>query len=154
MAKKRIAAVVEEIARPIVEGEGLELVDVEYVKEGANWFLRVFVDRPEGGVDIDDCSRVSERLSDRLDEIDPIPGSYFLEVSSPGIERPLKNMPAFRRALGQTVAVTTYEPVQGRKSFQGVLTEVDNEEITVADGDVVWTIPYRAVASARTVFVP
>ncbi|MDI3257266.1 MAG: ribosome maturation factor RimP [Kyrpidia sp.] len=154
MARKRVTAVVEELARPIVEGEGLELVDVEYVKEGANWFLRVFIDRPEGGVDIDDCSRVSERLSDRLDEVDPIPNSYFLEVSSPGVERPLKNIDALRRAVGQTVSVTTYEPIDGRRAFQGVLTGVDEDELLVKDGDITWNIPYRAVASARTVFLP
>ncbi|MBX6394907.1 MAG: ribosome maturation factor RimP [Alicyclobacillaceae bacterium] len=154
MAKKKVTAVVEELARPIVEKEGLELVDVEYVKEGANWFLRVFIDRPEGGVDIEDCSRVSEQLSNRLDEVDPIPNSYFLEVSSPGIERPLKGREAFRRAVGKTVAVTTYEPIGGQKKFQGTLTAVGEDVITLEDGEKTWDIPLHVVASARSVFVP
>ncbi|GMA59055.1 hypothetical protein GCM10025858_35580 [Alicyclobacillus sacchari] len=90
MAKERVTDIVERLVLPIVEKEQVELVDVEFKKEGANWYLRVFIDKP-GGVDIDDCSRVSEQLSEQLDIVDPIPESYFLEVSSPGAERPLKN---------------------------------------------------------------
>ncbi|KHF30962.1 Ribosome maturation factor RimP [Anoxybacillus sp. BCO1] len=86
---KKVTHIVEELVTPIVTDMGLELVDIEYVKEGKNWFLRVFIDSPTG-IDIDQCGVVSERLSEKLDEIDPIPHNYFLEVSSPGAERPLK----------------------------------------------------------------
>ncbi|MDI3327216.1 MAG: ribosome maturation factor RimP [Alicyclobacillaceae bacterium] len=154
MSKRKVTAVVEDLVKPIIEREGLELVDIQFVKEGANWYLRVFIDRPEGGVDIEDCSRVSEQLSDRLDEVDPIPNSYFLEVSSPGVERPLKRPEHFRRAVGKTVAVTTYEPLEGQKKFQGVLAEYGDGVITLEDGERTWRIPLEAVASARSVFVP
>lgn len=89
-----ITDLVKELASPILENLQLELVDIEYVKEGKNWYLRLFIDS-EDGVDIEECGMVSERLSEKLDEIDPIPHNYFLEVSSPGAERPLKNKGRF-----------------------------------------------------------
>lgn len=93
-----IKSVVEDMLLDYFNEQGFELVDIEYVKEGSNWFLRVFVDK-EGGIDIDDCGRISEFLSSKLDENDPIPTAYFLEVSSPGAERPLKNRKTLRRLL-------------------------------------------------------
>ena len=86
----KITEIVEELVNPIVADLGLELVDVEFVKEGQDWFLRVYVDTPEGDIDIDQCALVSEQLSEELDRTDPITQNYFLEVSSPGAERPLK----------------------------------------------------------------
>ncbi|ARU62501.1 ribosome maturation factor RimP [Tumebacillus avium] len=148
MTKRKVTEIVEELATPIVEGEGLELVDVEYKKEGANWFLRVFIDKPEG-VDIDDCGRVSEKLSDMLDEVDPIPTSYFLEVSSPGAERPLKKPADYERAVGKHVYITTYEPIDGQKTFEGVLEAYDGENLTVKEAKAAKTLNLEAVASAR-----
>ncbi|KEO82971.1 ribosome maturation factor RimP [Tumebacillus flagellatus] len=152
MTKRKVTDIVEELAAPIVEGEGLELVDVEYKKEGANWFLRVFIDKPEG-VDIDDCSRVSEKLSDMLDEVDPIPDSYFLEVSSPGAERPLKKPADFERSIGKQVYITTYEPVDGQKTFEGVLSGYDGDVVTITEAKKTVTLPAERIASARLAVV-
>jgi ribosome maturation factor RimP len=155
--KERVTDIVERLALPIVEAAGLELVDVEYKKEGANWYLRVFIDKPDG-VDIEDCSRVSEQLSERLDEVDPIPTSYFLEVSSPGAERPLKKPADFERAVGQYVHIALYEPfadgnLKGKKSFEGVLTGFDGEsvelEVNLKGVTKTVAIPLNKVAAAR-----
>jgi ribosome maturation factor RimP len=151
MPKRKVTEIVEELVTPITEELGLELVDVEYKKEGENWFLRVFIDRPEGGVDIEDCGRVSERLSDRLDEVDPIPNSYYLEVSSPGAERPLKKLKDYQRAVGKSVLITTYEPIDGAKSFEGTLQSVGEQELQLIIGQKTVSIPFEKIASARLV---
>jgi ribosome maturation factor RimP len=152
MSKRKVTEIVEELALPIVEAEGLELVDVEYKKEGSNWFLRVFIDKPEG-VDIDDCGRVSEQLSDKLDEVDPIVDAYFLEVSSPGAERPLKKPTDFERSINKNVYITTYEPIDGQKIFEGVLTAYDGRALTVQEAKSSKTLPMESVASARLAVV-
>lgn len=117
----KITVEVEKLVMPIIEELRLELVEVEFVKEGRDWFLRVYVDTPEGNIDIDQCAQVSERLSDELDRTDPIPQNYFLEVSSPGAERPLKKEDDFIKAIGQYVFIKTYEPIDGMKEFEGYL---------------------------------
>ena len=104
---------VEKLVGPIVEELELELVDVEFVKEGRDWFLRVYIDTPNGSIDIDQCAQVSEKLSEELDRTDPIPQNYFLEVSSPGAERPLKKEEDFQKAIGQFVFIKTYEAING-----------------------------------------
>jgi ribosome maturation factor RimP len=150
--KERVTDIVERLAEPIVEEAGLELVDVEFKKEGANWYLRVFIDKPEG-IDIDDCTRVSEQLSDRLDEVDPIPQAYFLEVSSPGAERPLKKPSDFERAVGDYVHISLYEALDGRKTFDGELVEYTQEAVTlhylVKGVQKTVVIPTEKIASAR-----
>jgi ribosome maturation factor RimP len=151
MPKRKVTEIVEELVTPITDELGLELVDVEYKKEGENWFLRVFIDRPEGGVDIEDCGRVSERLSDRLDEVDPIPNSYYLEVSSPGAERPLKKLKDYQRAVGKSVLITTYEPIDGAKSFEGTLQMVGEQDLQLIMGQNTVSIPFGKIASARLV---
>lgn len=148
----QIKQVVEEMLQPIMEQGGYELVDIEYVKEGSNWFLRVYVDKP-GGIDIDDCGRISEALSAKLDEKDPIPTAYFLEVSSPGAERPLKKPEDYRKSVGKHVFVTTYEPVDGLKEFEGVLLSFDDETVAVQVGRKKHEIPYAKVAGARLAVV-
>ena len=152
MPKERVTDIVEQLARPIIDAANLELVDVEYKKEGTNWFLRVFIDKPEG-VDIDDCSRVSEQLSDALDVADPIPTAYFLEVSSPGAERPLKKPADFERAIGMPIHVSLYEPLLGMKSFDGVLKiysdDVLEVEYAVKTAKRTVQIPMSMVAAAR-----
>lgn len=149
MPKRKVTEIVEELVTPITDEFGLELVDVEYKKEGGNWFLRVFIDRPEGGVDIEDCGRVSERLSDKLDEVDPIPTSYYLEVSSPGAERPLKKRLDYQRAVGKSIYISTYEPIEGSKTFEGILAAVDEEEIRITFANKEVTIPFEKIASAH-----
>ncbi|CAM4318624.1 MAG: ribosome maturation factor RimP [Paenibacillus macerans] len=152
MSTPKIKATVEQMVTPYLEEHGFELVDVEYVKEGSNWFLRVFVDK-DGGIDIDDCGRISEYLSEKLDENDPIPSAYFLEVSSPGAERPLKKAEDVSKAVGKDVFVTTYEPVGGLKEFEGRLLSFENGELVVEVGKKSHTIPYSKVASARLAII-
>src|SRR5688572_25516812 len=96
MAKNRVERIAEKLAIPIIEKEEFELVDIEYKKEGANWYLRLYIDKP-GGITLDDCQKISNQLGDRLDEEDPIKGNYFLQVSSPGLDRPLKKERDFVR---------------------------------------------------------
>lgn len=144
----KVLTVVENLVRPIVDEQGFELVDTEFVKEGSNWFLRVFIDKPEG-IDIDDCGRVSEALSAKLDELDPIPQAYFLEVSSPGAERPLKKAEDIANAVGKKVHLTTYEPLEGDKVFEGKLLSFEDNVLLIQEPKKKRTIPYDKVASAR-----
>ncbi|MDF2924682.1 MAG: ribosome maturation factor RimP [Paenibacillaceae bacterium] len=144
----QIKSAVENMVKPFLEENGFELVDIEYVKEGSNWFLRVYVDK-DGGIDIDDCGRVSEFLSDKLDADDPIPVAYFLEVSSPGAERPLKKPADFVKAVGKQVYITTYEPVDGKKEFEGILESYSEEGLTVRAGKKTHQIVNTKVAGAR-----
>ncbi|WP_284639105.1 ribosome maturation factor RimP [Paenibacillus silviterrae] len=149
---KDIHSTVEALVRPFLEENEFELVDIEFVKEGGNWFLRVYVDK-EGGIDIDDCGRVSEYLSARLDEKDPIEQAYFLEVSSPGAERPLKKVQDYHKAVGEHVFVTTYEPIDGLKEFEGKLASFDEETLVIEIGKKKHVLPYNKIASARLAIV-
>jgi ribosome maturation factor RimP len=148
----KVTEVVDELAAPILKELGLELVDIEYVKEGKSWFLRVYIDK-DSGVDIEDCGLVSERLSEKLDEVDPIPHNYFLEVSSPGAERPLKKTKDFEKAIGKNVFIKTYEPIDGEKSFEGILLAFDGQiitlEVKIKTRKKTIEIPYEKVANAR-----
>ncbi len=150
----KITETVEQIAVPIIEEMNLELVEVEYVKEGKNWFLRLYIDK-ENGIDIEECAVVSERLSEQLDALDPdpIPHNYFLEVSSPGAERPLKKTQDFERAVGKHVNVKLYEPINGEKTYEGKLLSFDGEELTVEyavkSRKKQLSIPLSKVAKAR-----
>lgn len=152
MSSANIKSTVENMITAYLEENNFELVDVEYVKEGSSWFLRVFVDK-EGGIDIEDCGRISEVLSQKLDENDPITDAYFLEVSSPGAERPLKKTKDFVKAVGKHVYVTTYEPIDGLKEFEGVLSSFDEQTVVVQVGKKEHAIPYDKVASARLAIV-
>lgn len=149
---KKVTEIVEELLTDILETEKLELVDIEFVKEGKNWFLRVFIDK-ETGVDIDECGTVSEKLSEKLDELDPIEQNYFLEVSSPGAERPLKKEQDFQKSIGKHVNVKTYEPFEGSKEFEGTLLSYDANEIKLSIKIKTRTkeiiIPTEKVAKAR-----
>lgn len=148
----KVTDLVEELARPILDDMELELVDIEYVKEGKNWFLRLFIDK-ENGVDIEECGLVSERLSAQLDEIDPIPHNYFLEVSSPGAERPLKKEKDFVNAIGKKVHVKTYEPIDGEKVFEGKLNDFNEGtliiEVMVKTRVKTIEVPLDKVSKAR-----
>ena len=148
----KVTEVVEELVTPILTEIGLELVDIEYVKEGKSWFLRVYIDK-DNGIDIEECGLVSERLSEKLDAIDPIPHNYFLEVSSPGAERPLKKEKDYQKAIGKNVFIKTYEPIDGEKAFEGILTEYNGETVTVDVRIKTRTktivLPFDKIASAR-----
>lgn len=141
---------VTDIAQPIVENEGLELVDIEYVKEGDNYFLRVFIDTDEG-VGLEECETVSSLLSEKLDELDPIDDSYILEVSSPGIERPLKKLEDFDRFEGNLARLKTYAPIQGSKEFTGHILKRDDEliKLRLKNNDEIIEIPFSSIAAAH-----
>lgn len=131
MNQKIIESIYNE-ASPKIEAMGFDLVDVEYVKEGANWILRFYIDK-EPVIEVDDCALVSEMLSGWLDEIDPIAQAYFLEVSSPGIERVLKKEKDFVRFAGHLVTVKLFAPWQGKKEYVGRLGEVTAAELIVTE---------------------
>jgi len=128
-----VAERVWEIAEPLVTHEGLEMVDVEFRRENRGMVLRLYLDR-EGGVNLDDLSRVSRQLGDLLDVHDAVPGAYTLECSSPGINRRLRRPDHFRRFVGQRVRVKTTAPRDGRRMFVGTLDGVEDEGIRVTDG--------------------
>ncbi|MCH1661842.1 ribosome maturation factor RimP [Enterococcus faecium] len=127
-----VVETVTEMVTPILDEQNFELVEVEFVKEGKSWFLRVFIDK-EGGIDIEECAFVSEKLSEKLDaaDPDPIPQAYFLEVSSPGAERPLKKESDYEKALNDYVHVSLYQPVDGEKQYEGFLQSFDAEQLTL-----------------------
>ncbi len=130
MAKKSISEIVTEIALPIVQEAGCELVDVEFVKEGSDWFLRVYIDKPDG-ISLDDCESVSRPLSKKLDEIDPISHNFYLEVSSPGLERPFKKPRDYTKAIGSLIEIKLFKAVDGTKRFEGELLAYDGQSITI-----------------------
>lgn len=120
----------EALLAPIVEAQDFELVDVEYVKEAGNWYLRGYIDKP-GGITVNDCEAVSRLFSDKLDENDFIEDSYIMEISSPGLDRPLKKEKDFKRSLGKLVEIRTYRPVDKQKEFCGVLKAYDSNSVTI-----------------------
>ena len=131
MSKKEIyEQKAEDLVMPIVEKYGFELVDVEYVKEGGNFYLRAYVDKP-GGITVDDCETVSREFSDKLDEANFIDEAYIMEVSSPGLGRPLKKEKDFKRSMGEEVEIRTYRPINREKEFYGVLTAYDENSVTI-----------------------
>ena len=123
----------EQLLLPIIEEHHFELVDVEYVKEAGNWYLRAYIDK-EGGFTVDDCELVSRRLSDLLDEEDFIPDSYILEVSSPGLGRQLKKEKDFARSIGEEVEVKLYQAVNRQKEFTGILESCDADTLVLSFG--------------------
>lgn len=124
----------EALIQPIVDEKGFELVDVEYVKEGSNWYLRAYVDKP-GGITINDLESVSRQLSDRLDEEDFISDAYILEVSSPGLGRPLKKDKDFDRNIGNEVEIHLYRAIDGQKQYVGLLKSYSKEAIVIENED-------------------
>lgn len=120
----------EELILPIVEDNGFELVDVEYVKEGSTWYLRAYIDKP-GGIAVDDCETVSRAFSEILDREDYIEDSYIFEVSSPGLGRPLRKEKDFKRSLGEEVEIRTYRAVDRQKEFTGMLKDYDKDSVTI-----------------------
>lgn len=136
--KKSIETTVEEIVEKITEPLGFEIVDVEYVKEAGEYYLRVYLDK-EGGISLDDCEQASRKLSEQLDKEDPISENYFLEVSSPGLDRPLKKEKDFIKYQGRDVEIKLYKAVDGVKQFEGELvglTEDKNIKIIIDGNEV------------------
>ena len=136
------------LARPVAEAQGVEIWDVEYVKEAGQWFLRVYLDK-DGGIGINDCEAFSRALDPILDEADPIPGSYVFEVSSAGAERELKRPGDFEKFLGSDVEVKLYQAYDGRKTYTGKLLSYADGDVTVAVGAEERTFAKASVASVH-----
>ena len=124
----------EELLQPIVDANGFELVDVDFVKEGGNWYLRAYIDK-EGGITVDDCEIVSRKMSGLLDETDFIQESYIFEVSSPGLGRPLKKEKDYVRSMGKELEIRTYRAINKEKEFYGILTDYDENTVTIQPED-------------------
>lgn len=130
---KKVTEIVAELAAPVAAEFGCELWDTEYVREAGQWFLRLYLDK-DGGVDILDCEAISRKVSDLLDEADPIESSYVFEVGSAGLERQLKRPGDFQQFMGSPVLVKTYQPKDGRKEFAGKLAGYDNGAVLLDMG--------------------
>ncbi len=134
MAKRKVEDIVYDLAKPIIDRNNFELVEIEFKKEGADWYLRVYIDK-EGGITIEDCQIVSQELSDLIDQADPIEQSYIFEVSSPGIDRPLKTDRDYEKNDGKLVEVKLFSPMEGKKVYEGILKGHTTENVEIeADG--------------------
>ena len=147
----KITSLLAEKITPVVEESGYELVDVEYKKEGKNWYLRIFIDKANG-ITLDDCQIVSRRLDELLDEWDIIPNAYFLEVSSPGLERPLKKPTDYQRFTGKKVKIKTNETISDRKNFVGEIMGIDDGVVIIQVEGQEKHIPFNKISSAKLVF--
>ena len=149
MGKVKAEKITEELVNPILERENFELVDIEFKKEGPHRYLRIYIDKT-GGITIDDCQKVSEELSEKLDEVDPIEENYFLEVSSPGLDRPLKKDSDFEIFKGENVEVKLYEAINNQKTFEGELVGLHDNKIKLNIENMgLMEIPREKVAIAR-----
>lgn len=144
----KITEQVWQFSEPVVRELGCTLWDVEYVREGGDWFLRLYIDK-DGGVDILDCEAISRRVSDLLDEVDPIESSYIFEVGSAGAERALKRPSDFEKFMGSPVTLKTYKPKDGRKEFAGTLTGYEDGAVTISVGDQALRFEKEEIALVR-----
>lgn len=142
---------VEELLKPIIENIGYKLYDVEYAKEAKNYFLRIFIDKQEGTIDLDDCEKVNNEIIDILDEVDYIKEQYFLEVSSPGIERVIRKDTQLQDNIGTNIEISLFKPINGSKQYQGILKEFNNEEITIENEELI-NIPRKNISLIKTVY--
>ena len=145
---KKVTEIVAELAAPVAAEFGCELWDVEYVREGSVYFLRLYIDK-EGGVDIDDCEAISRAMDPILDEKDPVPGSYHFEVCSAGLERALKRPGDFERFMGSPITVKLYRPYNGLKELPCVLRGYEDGKLTVESGKETITFEKSQVALVR-----
>lgn len=148
MSKKDFMTSVTSISEEVVSGLDYELVDVEYVKESGDFYLRVYIHKP-GGINLDDCQIVSEKLSNRLDEEDIIQKAYYLEVSSPGLDRPLKTDKDLERNLENEVEVSLYKAMDGLKKYEGILKSYDGDSVELMTADKMVKIPRESVSLIR-----
>ena len=154
MAKVKITDYTGDVLADFLKENGLELYDCEYVKEGRDRFLRVYIDKAQTGdeesyISTDDCELVSRYLSDRLDEDDFIEDSYIMEISSPGLDRPLKKDKDFARSMGKAVEIRTYRPIDRQKEFSGVLTAYDDNSVTIDEDGNLRTFDRKEIALIR-----
>ncbi len=141
----------ERLLTPIAQRCGVEIYDIEYVKEGSDWYLRAYIDKPEG-VNINDCENVSRALSDELDREDFIEDAYILEVSSPGLGRTLKKDKHLAKSIGEEVEIKTYKPIEKQKEFQGVLKAFDTETVTIETENAEKIFARNEIALIRLAF--
>lgn len=139
---------IEKLIQPVLDKEGIELVDIEFKPRRNGSVLTIYIDK-EGGVDLETCKRVSELISPILDVYDLIKSRYYLEVSSPGIERPLKKVKDFQRFVGSEVSVNTFNKIRGRKKFKGLLEKADENSIVVKVDEEKYEIPYSEISKAN-----
>lgn len=150
-ASRNVAGTVRALILPVAEELGYLLWDVEYVKEGTKMILRVTIDKEEG-IGIEDCEKMHRAIDPILDEADPIEGAYYLEVSSPGIERDLRTDEHILASIGERVEVRLYAPVNGSKSFSGILADYEDGEIALETASGALSFPRAAVSKMKTVF--
>lgn len=139
---------VRQVVEPILESQGFELVDLEYQRESQGWVLRIYLDR-EGGVSLDDCAGISHEVGAVLEVKDLIPSAYILEVSSPGLTRPLKKPEDFNRFRNQMVKIKLYEPLDGRRNFKGTLLGLEGDRVRVEAEQQVYELPLQRIAKAN-----
>jgi len=147
MSKEHVENLIEKLVQEIVANSVIELVDVEYIKE-REWYLRIFLDK-EGGIEIEDCHWVSEQLEDKLEKRDPIKESYYLEVSSPGLDRALRKDRDFVRHIGDQIEITTFKPVNGKKRIVGKLNNLSNGDISIDIDGTEMKIPRNETSQVR-----
>ena len=141
----------EKLIQPIVDEHSFELVDVEFVKEGNDYYLRAYIDK-EGGINIDDCELVSKAFEEKLDKEDFIKEPYILEVSSPGLTRPLKKDKDFQRSIGKDIEIKTFKPIEKRKDFEGELISFDNDTVTIKEDNKEITFERKNICLIRLAF--
>ena len=139
----------EMLLAPIVEDLGYEYVGIEYASNPKNRVLRIYIDRPETGINLNDCESVSREVSAMLDVEEPIPGQYTLEVSSPGVERPLFTAEHFRQHVGEVARVQLDVPLEGRRKFKGTIVAVEHDEVCLEVDGQQWNLPLASVGKAR-----
>jgi len=148
MAEERVSEKVASLVSPVLEKAGMELVDIEYRKEGSGWVLRLFIDR-DGGVALDDCADVSREVEALLDADDIIPHAYSLEVSSPGLNRPLKKEGDFKRFAGKMAKIKTFEAIGGSRNFKGRIEACDDGVVVLDVDGTIHRIPLKKIAKAN-----
>lgn len=150
MGKDSIIQSVTELIEPVVRDENLELVDVEYKKEGKNWYLRIYIDK-DGGVSVEDCQKVSRQIEDMIQIDEIIHSAYILEVSSPGLDRPLKKEKDLLRSIGKKVSVTTYSPIDKQRNFVGIIKDFSNQTLSLDVNGKSVAIPFEIIANTKLV---
>ena len=151
LASTSIETKVEELLKDIIENIGYELYDVRYEKEGKDYYLRIIIDKPEG-IDINDCEKVNDAINDKLDEADYIKDQYFLEVSSPGLERVLRKDKHFEKQIGNEISLKLFKPINKQKELVGILEEYNENELTIKVEEETLKINLKDIAIAKTVF--
>lgn len=150
--REQYEAKTEQLLQPILSEKQFELVDVEYVKEAGDWYLRAYIDKP-GGITIDDCEEVSRALSDLLDAADFISDAYILEVSSPGLTRPLKKDKDYDRNIGKLIELRLYQPVDRKKEMTATLVSYDKDTVTVSGEGTEYVLEKKNISLIRQAFI-